>query len=132
MSERKPPGMRWESWIDRQIREAEERGEFENLPGKGKPLPDLGKPRDELWWVKQLLRRENLKVTPETLALRKELENVEQRVADAGSEPEVRRIVTTINDRIRAVNARPATGPPSNLVPLDVEHVVRSWRDRPS
>jgi DnaJ family protein C protein 28 len=27
-----------ESWIDQQIREAQERGEFDNLPGKGKPL----------------------------------------------------------------------------------------------
>ena len=28
----------WESWIDRQIREAQERGDFDNLPGKGQPL----------------------------------------------------------------------------------------------
>ncbi|RPI50869.1 MAG: DUF1992 domain-containing protein [Chloroflexi bacterium] len=28
----------WESWIDQQIREAEARGDFDNLPGKGKPL----------------------------------------------------------------------------------------------
>ncbi len=28
----------WESWIDQQIREAQERGEFDNLPGKGKRL----------------------------------------------------------------------------------------------
>lgn len=28
----------WESWIDQQIREAQERGEFDNLPGKGRPL----------------------------------------------------------------------------------------------
>lgn len=28
----------WESAIDKQIRQAEERGAFENLPGKGRPL----------------------------------------------------------------------------------------------
>jgi DnaJ family protein C protein 28 len=28
----------WESWIDQQIREAREKGEFDDLPGKGKPL----------------------------------------------------------------------------------------------
>jgi DnaJ homolog subfamily C member 28 len=28
----------WENWIDRQIREAQERGAFDNLPGQGKPL----------------------------------------------------------------------------------------------
>jgi DnaJ family protein C protein 28 len=28
----------WESWIDQAIREAQERGEFDDLPGRGKPL----------------------------------------------------------------------------------------------
>lgn len=28
----------WESWIDQQIREGQERGEFENLAGEGQPL----------------------------------------------------------------------------------------------
>lgn len=28
----------WEHWIDQQIREAQERGDFDNLPGAGKPL----------------------------------------------------------------------------------------------
>lgn len=28
----------WESWIDQQIREAQERGEFDDLPGRGQPL----------------------------------------------------------------------------------------------
>ncbi len=28
----------WESWVDQQIREAQERGDFDNLPGTGKPL----------------------------------------------------------------------------------------------
>lgn len=28
----------WENWVDQQIREAQERGEFDNLPGTGKPI----------------------------------------------------------------------------------------------
>jgi DnaJ family protein C protein 28 len=36
MSPRTP--RQWESAVDKQIREAEERGEFDNLPGRGKPL----------------------------------------------------------------------------------------------
>jgi hypothetical protein len=31
-------GLTWQNWVDRQIREAQERGEFENLPGEGQPL----------------------------------------------------------------------------------------------
>ncbi len=50
----------YESWVDRRIREAQERGEFDDLPGSGKPLADLDAPYDELWWVKKLVRREQL------------------------------------------------------------------------
>lgn len=32
------PARRWESLVDRQIREAMEAGEFEDLPGLGKPI----------------------------------------------------------------------------------------------
>ena len=58
MTERKPADVNFESWIDRQIREATERGEFDNLPGTGKPLP--GGPVEEQWWLKDYLRRETL------------------------------------------------------------------------
>ncbi len=58
MSEQKPPGVRWESWIEQQIRRAQEEGAFDRLSGVGKPLPDLGDSYDPDWWVKQLLRRE--------------------------------------------------------------------------
>lgn len=36
--ERKPGPKNWESWIDQQIREAQEQGAFDDLPGKGQPL----------------------------------------------------------------------------------------------
>jgi len=29
----------WETAVDKQIREAQERGDFDNLPGQGRPLP---------------------------------------------------------------------------------------------
>ena len=46
MTERKPPGTSWETWIDGQIRVAREQGAFDNLPGAGKPLPNLGQEYD--------------------------------------------------------------------------------------
>ncbi len=42
---RKPQDVQdWESWVDRQIREAQERGEFDDLPGKGRPLDLMTNP----------------------------------------------------------------------------------------
>jgi len=35
---RRKPGESWQSFVERQIREAQEQGAFDNLPGHGKPL----------------------------------------------------------------------------------------------
>lgn len=50
----------FESVVERRIREAMERGEFDDLPGTGEPLPDAGRPYDELWWVKKWVKRNDL------------------------------------------------------------------------
>jgi DnaJ family protein C protein 28 len=36
---RRKPGESWQGFVERQIQEAQARGEFDNLPGHGKPLP---------------------------------------------------------------------------------------------
>jgi hypothetical protein len=76
MTERKPSGVSWESWVDRQIREGMERGEFDDLPGHGQPLRDIEGPRDELWWVRAKLRRENVSFSPPAISLRREVVTV--------------------------------------------------------
>jgi len=128
VTERKPPGVSWESWIDKQIRDAMERGEFDDLPGKGKPLPDIDTPRDELWWVRGLLKRENVQFLPPTLQVRKDLDEVRERIAATDDEAVVRTLVAEINEKIREVNRSVVTGPPSTLFPLHVETVVERWR----
>ena len=130
MTGRKPPGIGFGTWVERQIREATERGEFDDLPGAGKPIPDLDEPHDELWWVKGKLRREQVSWLPPTMALRKEAEDALEAAARAGSEDEVRRIVAGINHRIAEGNRKAAYGPPLNLAPFDVERVVQRWRER--
>ncbi|NUW44678.1 DnaJ family domain-containing protein [Nonomuraea rhodomycinica] len=129
MGDRKPYGVNFESWIDRQIREAEERGEFDDLPGKGKPLPDLDKPYDEMWWVKQKLRSEGLSMPlPPTLQLRKDAEEALAEARAARSEREVRQVVEAINARIREAIRTGLSGPPLNLLPYDVDRIVAEWR----
>jgi hypothetical protein len=132
MTDRKPRGVGFETWVERQIREATERGEFDNLPGAGKPIADLDDPHDELWWVKGKLRRENFSYLPPTMALRKEAEDALAAASTAASEAEVRRIVADINARIVEGNRKAASGPPLNLMPFDVERVVAAWRERPA
>jgi hypothetical protein len=130
MAERKPPGLGWEKWIDRQIREATERGEFEDLPGAGKPIPDLRKPFDEMWWVRGKLRSEGLSYLPPQLALRKEAHDALEAAIQAPSEGAVRRIIEDLNAQIRDANRKGIGGSVTVLKPFDVEHIVQEWRER--
>lgn len=130
MTERKPPGVTFESWIDRQIREATERGEFAGLPGAGKPLPHLDQPYDEMWWIKDKMSREHLSYLPPGLALRKEAEDALEAAATAPTEAALRRILTPVNERIRAALRTPLEGPPLNLVPFDIDEAARKWREQ--
>jgi len=128
VGERKPPGMNWELWIEQQIREGQERGEFDNLPGHGQPLKGVDGTRDELWWVRDKLKRENVSYTPPAMSLRVELEETLAKVGAATTEEQVRKLVATINERIRYVNSHTISGPPTTIGVLDVEDVVAKWR----
>jgi hypothetical protein len=124
----KKPGPRFEGWLDRQIRQARERGEFDDLPGAGQPLADLGKPYDEMWWVKRKLRHENLSYLPPSLALRKEAHEAVQGATQARTEAELRDRLGAINERIRDAIRMGIRGPDLNLVPVDIERFVCDWR----
>ncbi|MEX2279919.1 MAG: DUF1992 domain-containing protein [Acidimicrobiia bacterium] len=46
-----------ESFVERLIREAIERGQFDGLPGKGKPIPGAGTFDSEGWWIRRWVER---------------------------------------------------------------------------
>lgn len=123
---RRPPHQTLESWVEQQIREAQERGDFDHLPGAGKPLPGLDEPWDPDWWVKQKLRDEKLSLLPDALEVRLELD----RTLDSRTEAELREALEALNARIIRLNSRCAEGPPTTLAPVDVEAAVRRWRSR--
>lgn len=46
--------------VDNKIREAIEAGEFDNLPGFGKPSELIDAPYDAHWWIRSKMKREQL------------------------------------------------------------------------
>jgi hypothetical protein len=121
----------YETWVDRQIREAQERGEFDNLRGAGEPLKGLGGREDENWWIKGLLERENLRPPlPGSLLLRKEAAEIVDTVADCRTEEQVREIVLDLNTRILDARRRGIDGPTIVIGTVDADRVVREWRER--
>jgi len=132
MTERKPAGMSFTSWIDQQIGEAAERGAFDNLPGAGKPLPKRNEADDGLTWVRELLRREGLpadELLPTPLKLRKQSERLAESVQELGSEEEVRAAVAELNRQIAEWRRIPH-GPPIFVRLIDADAMVSRWRDR--
>ena len=100
-----------QTWVDLQIRQAMERGAFENLPGAGKPIEGLGAEHDPDWWLKQLVEREKISVLPPALALRKEDAELDQRLDRYHTESEVRREVEDFNARVIRARYTPVDGP---------------------
>jgi Domain of unknown function (DUF1992) len=128
MTQRKPPGTSWETWIDAQIRVATEQGAFDNLPGAGKPLPNLDQTYDPLWWVKQLVQREQVSMLPPSLELLRKVETEFATIEKLHDEAIVRSRVAALNVEIAKVNATVVEGPPTRLGTLDVDQVVARWR----
>jgi len=131
MTERKPQGMNFRSWIDQQIADAEERGVFDNLPGAGKPLPrrrgevDYGQA-----WLRDYARREGVaaeEFLPTPLRLRREIERLREAVPRMRSSGEVLQAVSDLNRRILEWRKIPM-GPPIFVPLVKKEEMVSRWR----
>ena len=117
-------------WVDLQIRKAMERGEFDDLPGAGKPLrlPDR---HDPDWWVKQLIEREKITgVLPPALALRKEDAELDGLLDRENTEEGVRRVVDDFNRRVVEARRQLQGGPPVVTPTRDADAEVAAWAER--
>jgi hypothetical protein len=119
-----------QTWVDLQVRRAMERGEFDDLPGAGKPIEGLGTEHDPDWWLKKLVEREKIAVLPPALALRKEDAELDERLDRYNTEAEVRRDVEDFNARVIRARYTPVDGPPLVTMPRDVDATAAAWRER--
>ncbi len=124
------PGESYESYAERLIREAQGEGAFDRLAGAGKPLPLCGGPLPEAWWIKEKLRSEQLSGVPDSIAIRREAEAVLAAVGRDEDERVARERLEALNAKIRGLNRTFAGWPPTTLAPLDVEEILRRWRER--
>ncbi len=127
MTERIPRGLAPETWADRLILEAMERGEFDGLGGAGRPLA-LGDAGDPDWWVKRKLREEEFVALPPALELRRDRDRLLEAIENLPSEAAVRMALVALNGRILYANSHAIPGPPSTLMTMDVEPQVARWR----
>ena len=112
--------------IERLIREASEEGEFDDLPGSGKPIRQLGRPYAPTWWAQAWVDRERASAAAVELASR-----VRRSVPRmlAGSDPAVMRSeLSALNADIAVMNDRLAA--PDRLPVLDIDRLLADRTDR--
>lgn len=130
MTERKPRSETWESFAERKIREAQEQGAFDGLPGLGRPISDLDGPDDADWWLKRKLRAEGLALLPPILEARLDAERTLESINGLSGEHQVRQLLEALNERIRKAHFSPLAGPADGVPTVDIEAVVEAWKAR--
>ncbi|HWI31022.1 MAG TPA: DUF1992 domain-containing protein [Microbacterium sp.] len=116
-----------EASIDQAIR----RGDFDDLPGAGKPIPGLGTTHDPDWWIRRKIERERLTgLGPPALTLRTEFAELEQRLDALRAERDVRDYLEDFNRRVIEARRQLLGGPPVVTPTVDVDECVRAWGER--
>lgn len=119
------------AYVENAIQQAIRRGEFDNLPGAGKPLEGLTGQHDPDWWIRRKIEREQLRgLGPPALTLRVENAELEARLDRMHRESEVREAVEDFNRRVIEARRQLLGGPPVVTPTRDVGDEIRAWRER--
>jgi Domain of unknown function (DUF1992) len=120
-------------FVEIAIQQAQRRGDFDDLPGAGKPLPSLRQPYDPNWWIRQKIEREKLTgLGPPALTLRAENAELDARLDGVASERVVREILEDFNARIVEARRQLQGGPPVVTPTRDIDEEVARWQERRS
>jgi hypothetical protein len=119
------------AYVETAIQQAIRRGEFDDLPGAGKPIPDLGSSHDPDWWIRRKIRAEQLTgLGPPALLLRVESAQLEARLDELSREDDVREALEDFNRRVVEARRQLLGGPPVVTPTRDVETEVAAWAHR--
>lgn len=117
--------------VEVSIEQAIRRGDFDNLPGAGKPIPGLGATTDPDWWIRRKIERERLTgLGPPALTLRTEYASLSRRLDELRTEIEVREHLEDFNRRVVEARRQLLGGPPVVTPTVDVQEWVDGWNQR--
>ncbi|QNA93806.1 MULTISPECIES: DUF1992 domain-containing protein [unclassified Microbacterium] len=119
------------AFIETAIQVAIRRGDFDDLPGAGKPLEGLGTHHDPDWWIRRKIETENLTgLGPPAILLRAEDRELNDQLDLLGRESDVRDVLEDFNRRVREARRQLQGGPPVVTAPRDVDAEVAAWAAR--
>ncbi|MET0784751.1 MAG: DUF1992 domain-containing protein [Leifsonia flava] len=119
------------AYVENSIQQAIRQGEFDNLPGAGKPLDGLTGQHDPDWWIRRKIENEQLTgLGPPALTLRVEHAQLEATLDRLRREADVREAVEDFNRRVIEARRQLLGGPPVVTPTRDADAEVRAWRER--
>ncbi|SMH27921.1 protein of unknown function [Rathayibacter oskolensis] len=119
------------AFIETTIQQAIRRGEFDDLPGAGKPLQGLGASHDPDWWIRRKIETENLTgLGPAAFLLRAEDRRLDGDLDRLNRESEVRAMLVDFNSRVVEARRQLLGGPPVVTPLRDVDAEVAAWSER--
>nr|WP_244857944.1 DUF1992 domain-containing protein [Agromyces archimandritae] len=117
--------------IETAIQQAIRAGEFDDLPGAGKPLPGLTGRHDPDWWIRRKIETERLTgLGPAAFTLRTEDTQLNDRLDRMQRESEVRGALDDFNRRVREARMQLLGGPPVVTPLREVDAEIAAWRQR--
>ena len=117
-------------FVELQVQQAIRRGDFDDLPGAGKPLTGLTE-HDPDWWIRRKVEREQLTgLGPPALTLRTENTALDARLDAAGSERAVSEILDDFNGRVINARRQLQGGPPVVTPTRDADAEIAAWPER--
>ena len=118
------------AYVETAIVQAIRRGDFDDLPGAGKPLR-LTETHDPDWWIRRKIQSEQLRgLGPPALSLRVEHAELDARLDELSREDDVRDHVEDFNRRVIEARRQLLGGPPVVTPTRDVNADVDAWRER--
>lgn len=119
------------AFIETAIQVAIRRGDFDDLPGAGKPLEGLGTHHDPDWWIRRKIEQENLTgLGPPAILLRTEDRELDDQLDLLGRESDVRDVLVDFNRRVIEARRQLQGGPPVVTEPRDIDAEVAAWAGR--
>lgn len=118
-------------YVETAIQQAIRRGEFDDLPGAGKPLEGLGDHHDPDWWIRRKIQTEGLTgLGPPAFMLRTEHAEFDARLDALTTAASVREYVEDFNLRVVAARRQLQGGPPVVTPTRDADAEVAAWSAR--
>ena len=118
--------------IEKRIQEAQKRGDFDNLPGKGKPIPieDDSHIPEDLRLAYKILKNANC--VPPEIQLKKDIRKMEDMLENMSDEKETYRLIKRINFKIMQLNTMRNASPLLEDTEVYYKKVLeKTGRDKP-